>query len=1088
MGKIRLIPDLDISSNKIQMELLNCVKNKQFLHLCATQSIKEIRTDSISPLKKEYNPYTPKKIDNITTIENYIDDYNLFAFSQFQKYIQIFIYKNSTFISNIDQKHILAEIIKESFEEDDRKKLFLDIKHELFELYQFLEFHNIKISDESLKLIGTEYSSMEKEIFQLYNKFISALEEIQLKVNNGRKKEIKNWITNIIDVDNISSDYYTFQTKLKDVFKQVIAMYDTIVFDGFLFFNDLQRFIIEVAGQQEKEIIIITKYNYYDKISDFLVDENFKKLANELRLELEIPCIISEGLDIIDDSSLLNYLKNQFPDINKVPMTAMKMMDNTDNLKEDGETLSILKPFSSRDEELEYIAKDISNYLKENLSTTEGEKPEQKIKNLLKNDIAIVCAVDKEKYEHRLDLIFDEIGIFIPNIDNINKRLHDHSGSKLSAEYGKKIYYSKQELLNDHIIDTKGKELTIEQKYLILSEYKTIRASITNRPLSAYPIGQFIFQTYHIIKDGMTTDSFKLILFSNWKYNVSNHEKWDKYIADFKTIEEYFVGKQEISEWIKEIRDIQQQKAYIEDDKDFYWHPFNHISRGSLVFFEMILQELEDIVTNLKKVKGNVIAHIEEMKSKLDILQIKDSELEFEQIIINKIYESINQVGSTSKVKNISVNDFSENLKGMIKEWEKNQDEKENDLQVKVVNLENMQKFKNVYFIMLEAEKYPRIYTERFPFTQEIIKILSSKKFAINKLPYNIHGIDYHLKLERYLFKNVLDFTQSHLIITSSEKENNTFNEQSIFVEDIASIFNLSIKRCMTPPNNYSGYENTYKKYDESLKLEGKKIYTTIDIGLFLLCPHLYFHLNYKNQKEKITFINRFQLSFYSEAILYSKVVNEFINYSENYNKIYSAHNDEVEALISTILNYVSNNVFNKFSFLTDYEKKDIIHKVKNKSVQLLFNNAVGFKKYNTFKISKIQDEKVNNIMPLNGIRISNAEKKGDSIQYNFMKYLEFLILKTDHNTDKKKSIVQRIQKLNELDPEIDRMGYVNHILLNFDRNPKKYIEQMESICKRIEHTNFFDISTIATKYCEYCKINDICKRHRMNEVEDNAI
>lgn len=75
---------------------------------------------------------------------------------------------------------------------------------------------------------------------------------------------------------------------------------------------------------------------------------------------------------------------------------------------------------------------------------------------------------------------------------------------------------------------------------------------------------------------------------------------------------------------------------------------------------------------------------------------------------------------------------------------------------------------------------------------------MKNPKYGIERKPAQIHGLDYHLRLEQYLFKNVLDFTTDELIISYTEKEDNQINKPSIYIEDIASIFDCDIEELFT--------------------------------------------------------------------------------------------------------------------------------------------------------------------------------------------------------------------------------------------------------------------------------------------------
>ena len=136
---------------------------------------------------------------------------------------------------------------------------------------------------------------------------------------------------------------------------------------------------------------------------------------------------------------------------------------------------------------------------------------------------------------------------------------------------------------------------------------------------------------------------------------------------------------------------------------------------------------------------------------------------------------------------------------------------------------------------MAEAEKYPRHYHEKFPFSRDIITILSEPEYGIGIRTGEVRGLDYHLKLERYLFKNVLDFTTESLTVTSSAKEGNLHNDESIYVKDIISAFGEEVRQCnkSTESSAESGFNFTTKP----VKLAAQKRYRLTDLAIFKLCP-----------------------------------------------------------------------------------------------------------------------------------------------------------------------------------------------------------------------------------------------------------
>lgn len=158
------------------------------------------------------------------------------------------------------------------------------------------------------------------------------------------------------------------------------------------------------------------------------------------------------------------------------------------------------------------------------------------------------------------------------------------------------------------------------------------------------------------------------------------------------------------------------------DGNELYkWHPFNHIDEASIKFLYGFLDDLRDVIISIKNVNGNIKEHIRLLKEVVmrsdTILAIDDTDLNLEIKVIKKLEEAVKNIGEKSLVKGMTTNYFAENLRGMLKDWEEErlEEEETNDLKINIVNLENMKKYKHVFFIMLESDKYPRKYEESFP-------------------------------------------------------------------------------------------------------------------------------------------------------------------------------------------------------------------------------------------------------------------------------------------------------------------------------------------------------------------------------------
>lgn len=1077
MGLINLISGSDIESTRVSENILGELKKyNNFIFITATLNIKEIREVQFEGSFKSYSSN-----NDINTLSN------LFTFSEFQKWISHKVYIEQDYISTADQKYILSRIIElDANISKETKKALLSMKHELFELYKFLLFYDKKlIPDDVLDEIENDFSVTEKEIFYLYNLFSSNLAKVVTGIREGSldSQDIDKSILNLFKKTGEKASINLYLNKVKELIDNTLQQVEAVFLDGFLFFDDMQKYVITSAIKLGKRVNLVAKYSVSDQTNSFLFEDNYLKLSKELGHQVEFPVV--DDSEFSDDTAL-DFVKMKYPNIDMRISSDVKAKIN------DG-SINIVKPFPSRDKELQYIISKISELIKEECS---GEK--RKIRDFVNNDIAIVLAVEKEKYEDRLNTLFKDSGVFIYKGDEC---LPGSVFSEVNSVTIQKVCYNKKEFLNTDVQYKDGTNLTFDEKYKLFNlVYSGIGIRKTPRPIASYPIGQFIFQVYNIITKGMSIDGFKMILYSNWHYNINRSTiKWDQFISQFKNIQAYFEGLHSIDEWIKEAEKILSLKYEVENESLYKWHPFNHIDIEFIMFLTNILNELSIITKSIMDIEGSVEEHIEELKNKVldadKILGIDQRDLNFEQKIIKKFNSAIEEIGSSSIVNGLDTNYFSQNLKGMLTDWENERliDDSDHEIRISVVNLENMHKFKHSFFMMLESDKYPRKHKYEFPFTQEMLQIIDSEKYGINKHPAHIHGIGYHLKLEQYLFKNVLDFTKNRLYITYTEKEDKTTNKPSIYIEDIISMFDFDIKDVYIQndikPGNSFVFDTSRNK---GITLPKKNTYSITELGMFMLCPRLYFHLNFNGQDTHIAYISHFQLRFYCEAVLYCLLFEKFKEYNEANQEVYSAHNDEYYFILKSLLEDVYPQVTKYFDFLVEYEKKDIKNKVLNKAVNFITSSAIEFSKLNEFRIvncnyhSQPSGNYEYNFVFDNDVLITDYHS-GTQRKYQNRKFIEFLVQRTGEeiNTTNVRDIVNIIECLESNEPNVDRVNLVTSLIHQFNIQFRSNNLTAKKIAKNIEATDYAKSEMKKSGFCRYCMISEICKGSQHMSKED---
>lgn len=1078
MGLIHLIAGCDIEGARVTNHILTELnQHHSFLYISATSNIKGIRKEQF---KNVFRSYSSQKKDSQP-------EPNLFTFLEFQKWISYQVFMGHDYISTPDQKYILAKLIELAPNLDPTtQKALQRMKHELYDLYKFLLFYDKDVIPPNiLTQIENDFSITERIIFDLYNSFRKTLHDVVKGIREGNleKQDIDPSILKLFK-SNIRMEIDLYLNKVKAQIDHTIRGAEAVFMDGFLFFDDLQKYVIASAIESGKRVNLVAKYSVSDRTNSFLFEDNYLQLSKELGHEISLPVVDEE--EYTDDSAL-DFFKVKYPHF--APRVSVS---EKDKLKDD--SIIIVKPFPNRDKELQYIVNRICELVQE-----KALEDEARISEFLKNDVAIVLAIEKEKYEERLSALFKDVGVFIYKGDDALKNTEYVS---VNADDLRKIWYRKKEFLAAKLRYQDGQILSFDEKFKLFHlAYRGIEIRKTPRPIASYPIGQFIIQLYNIITQGMTVDGFKMILYSNWHYNVNKSDsKWDRYISQFKNIQVFFEQLSAMDQWKIEAEKILARKYEIENDPLFKWHPWNHIDTEFILFLIHFLNELSIIIASLKDIEGSIEDHIEELKNNVldaeKILKLEPNDLKFEQKIIQKFHKAIDEIGKSSIVDGLDSNYFAENLKGMLVDWEKEQEseDEQDDLKINVVSLENMHKYRISFFMMLEADKYPRKYMYEFPFTPEILQIMNDPQYGIEQRPAEIHGVDYHLSLEQYLFKNVLDFTKDKLVITMTEKEDKTTHKPSIYIEDITSMFDTNIEEVhqsneIRSTNSFTFDGNRRK----TVYLPKKSTYTIAELGMFKLCPRLYFHLHYKNQDAHVTYTNWLQLKFYCERVLYCLLFERFKEYNEATQSIYTAHNDQYYFVLKSLLNQYQDQVTSYFDFLNEYELKDIRNQVLHTAVEFIVSSAIEFSRLNEFRVINCNDHSDNKGNYERHFEFENDLLITDSTKSIKRRYqnkvsLDFLLRSTREKIDPAhtRDISSIINYLDGDDSSANRMGMVNKLIFWLNIYFTSNSNHARSIAKSIESTDFLQSKAQKSKFCMYCIVSDICKGNQQISKEEN--
>lgn len=1037
MANYSLVLSNNIDCPNVYDYLNKVLAEQRTLFLTATQGLKRIRKAN-----------DKLKFNNDSFLETY---------SELKEKVFEEVRQGPRFISRADQKFILTQVIKSMFS-GERQIAFYKIRNDLFELYEFMLGEEIShISDETISKIATDFTATEKDIFEIYNKYQEVLFEIQ----NGKTPTD-------IEIDRVKvGTHVKLLSELinHNLFNQV-DNFDTIVFDGFLFFNEEQKKLLLDAIIKEKNLIFIAKTMESDK-DNFLLNKLFKPLAKEFDIKLDIVNIQSED-DRIDNA--ISFVRNNYLDFSKKPTMSID------------EGFKFIEPFTSRDRELNYIINCIAKYIKSTCNDNKGL-----ICKTLANDIAIVIANEKDKYEHQLNVLLKENGVFF---------LNEESEIIDQFETGslKPVLYRRNEFVEGKIKTKYGKTLSRQEKIVAFRKlYKGINISSKARSFINYPIGQYILEIYRIVNEGMSCEGFKKILYSNWYYNVGLETiKYDKFIKEFQYIEPYLYKKKTPAEWVEELNKIKEIKSSLNKNIENRFNPLKSISFEALDFLITQINDTKLMVDNLSKVFGDVNEHLKALKDNFlldDILSNPNFTNEFEREVIKHLKEIIDGINKSSLVTNIDSKYFSDNIRNMLTDYEREKAESAADeLTLNVVNMENMQKFKLTFFCMLEEDKYPRQYSLNFPYTENILEILENPKYEIECKPDFIKTLDYHMELEKFLFLNVLDFTQEQMVITQTEEENGKDLSNSIYIEDIFSMFQQDIKYTKLKDSNTKTDTQYTLRRSVMMSYEDNSPISLTDMCSYFLCPKIYYYLTNKKMENEISYSNEWKLNIYIPSLLYYKTLYKIGLEGKQNQYIYSLNNSDFATALKQCLDESLKEELYKFDFLSNYDKKDI--KARTEAMLNAFVKRNFYDKgvvFFTLDLSNSETFKIINEMGKEiNVRIDNCliikdVSTGYSYNFDISSQMDFLVKSAGGESHAELTHFEEIfEKLSEKNPFDDRMALISYMFfkLNVQLNTKKFrndgLKRLKGLSRYI--TRQLDENYIPSSYCRYCKFESICK------------
>lgn len=1034
MAKYDLVLTNNIDCKDVYSYLDKVLSKDRTLFLTATQNLKRIRKQHIQ--MKE--------------------DSELITFSELKEKVYEGIRKGPKFLSRADQKFVLNQVIKSMFK-GERQTALYKIRNDLFELYEFMLGEEISgISEETIKQIANDFTNTERDIFNIYNKYFDTL--MALKQGNT---PVDIELEDFPKGKTLKLLCEVFNTNL---FAQVDD-YDTIIFDGFLFFNEEQRKLLSDAKFKGKNLVFIVKQMKSDSDS-FLMNELLLPLQQELGIKFNL-LLLNSGEE--EKENAITFVRDNYLDF------------DIETDIELGQGFKFVEPFASRDRELNYIINCISKFIKSKCNDNR-----ELICKTLANDIAVVIANEKEKYEHQLNVLLKDRGVFF--LDTESEIIDQFDIKQL-----KDVIYARVDFVEAKIKNKAGKLLSRQEKIVAFKKlYKGINISQKTRSFINYPIGQYILEIYRIINEGMNCEGYKKILYSNWYYNVGlDTVKYDRFIKEFHYIEPYLHRKKQPQEWVKELEKLKKDKANLTNNIEYRFHPLQDISNETLDFLIQSVADTTLMVNKLSKVFGNINKHLQALKENFlleEILENTKLANEFEIEVIRHLKEVIDNINKSNLITNIDSKYFADNIKNMLTDYEREKAESSADnLTLNVVNMENMQKFDLTFFCMLEEDKYPRPYRVNFPYSENIIEILENPKYEIEHRPSFIKTLDYHIRLEKYLFLNVLDITKQQMIITQTEEENGKDLRNSIYVEDIFSMFKQDIKYTKLKEAQTKVEENYNPIKNVNMEYSDKEPVRLTDLCSYFLCPKLYYYISNGKFANEISYDNEWKLNIFIPSLIFYKTMYKLGMLGKQNKTIYSLNNTKLIDTIEACLNEAMVEELAHFDFISNYDKKDIKNRAEIQINSFIERNIYGKDILNfCFDLSNAEKIKVVNEMGKeitieidSCLKIINAQN-GYSMNYDISSQLDFLVKGAGGDTYDLAHFKEIFEKLSEKNPYDDRMALINFMFfkINVQLNSPKYrqdgLQRLKELSRYIMKQT--DNNYIPSSYCRYCKFEGICK------------
>ena len=262
---LHVLTSYDLNSKDMVKKIAGKIAGREHLHLCADKSVKDARLT----LLVNTVPYVRGE-----------NDFTLATYLELQDCLRQGFLRNEKTIRVSDERFILLKIIEHMFKNNpERLRLFTLERFTIYEIFDFLTFHEVEVSEEAIAKIGFAY---EQDVLKLYRIFTEIMQALKSNKALARHKKILG-----TDVAIGLKGLNTINELIKKAVREYLQFIEVLVLDGFLFFDDFTKLVIAEALKLKRRVYFTAK----DKggVGSFLFDSVYPKLFAELGQEVSVP-------------------------------------------------------------------------------------------------------------------------------------------------------------------------------------------------------------------------------------------------------------------------------------------------------------------------------------------------------------------------------------------------------------------------------------------------------------------------------------------------------------------------------------------------------------------------------------------------------------------------------------------------------------------------------------------------------------------------------------------------------------------------------------------------------------------------------